>query len=1808
MYDKAYRDMKLAVVQQEAAIYTAVHGSGERPFAASAFAASLLSSTMTSLNESILKSAASSLDPGGTPARCISTPQLAQPAHPDNYMAPAGVVTNYLQTSATEATGGLQTATLTEKERKRAEKKAKKRAMKEEESPEERDVRRAAKKARKAEKKRLMEEMNLDNSLTKGITKERASTNKRHRASSLAEDERVRADNEPKKQTEEREPKRIKLQTDSTDGSTFKKLPEDHNDEDRNQTRESNRLDTPKPITGSLGDSNTSDAKGFKITPSIASAGHSSVITPVYQSNPNIHHALPASTAHRSPSVNVEEALLRPSAINAYQALSPHRETSDLPCLGGEDLQDNPDDNVEAAPAIDNHLDGSEDINVTPEDKYDPYGLLVRIPQPLSGYYATCYYPERTIPFVIPNGELSENARRERYRDLTDKQIAEREAAYEDLSKQCPLVFQNVFKHTARARLDRMARFWLVPRIQNYYFTPTECRKALLNRIVRDMFHEFPDLHPNFLKLKNATEERKYLIAVWNVVSHAACSLKSTLENPTKIDNIDKDIVRHLMGTAGPVRPHDLWARSLTDRPGGEASQDIEPGDRPEDGDGPNVLAEWDAMFEEVKAQHGDKYASRNRLKLEQDFRKDKFSKLSEEEQKIWADLAANSDRLVDSTTALATGLPLVNLMLKRFAGIAEVPMVVILGAPDLQNPGKVLVYHDTYSSGPSQVPDFFDGPDRFGENVILPAFRRYLAQYYGASQNDVANQGIPLPLPSQDVPDPGPLDPERIREERSSELPGLTLSSGVSFTVTPPPMDWTTESKELDTIKRNVKLFIADSYKQAHKKQRCHFGTLVSHAAELIDLSLLPTTKTVAICDTNRAVTYKEGDIAHIVYPVDPTSMPWYHVKAYYDLFKDPASRFRWRKESPSAHADLGNPPASVQVALSEPSADTAANAAGRTKGKSKPDNGNPSKHKKPMPAPPTTLPTKTAPQSKRSPAADEEEEAVFSDRSTDSGGFSVGSESSAGEDYSPDQLYILRDKTTTRTGRRSVPPALTRMDQGSEPFFNLKPVEDPETAVSPSQIDGALEHLRGLSLPTSLRNNTHPVPNLQAVIKHSAKLDSLFPARELTLPLMLKSSSDDPGSGDILALFWADINNSGKPVPTCLAATQLALNAGIKIESLARTVEDALVEFVDVLEGHDMLDGKPHGLPQPVSWTSSLVLLARYLKFVQSIRTMEPDVQNEQTYATHDRVLELAIIHVVVRYCVGTMTAYIAPFPAPSSAPALANTVSSLGSSWLRMVGRVCSPLKKIWGANWAHTVDPSQQLIQNQPFFHLAVPNKRWIQLKPTRLLYECILDLEKDLHSNPTLFESMPIYDSFTCLASLFAIHESRNIRGGDDLWLGIVDKVLEVIEMAHCGGSRPDAEQTPKQPPPTLAAESETAPQRSKYQLPRSSKSREKTAWQVGDIARVMIGGEEEDVIFVKKQKYGLNAPCYLVMADPKTIKEIFAADGETELPLPPFSPSRLISKGPTDLIELSRLRVVGHWDLPHLTFEDFNRPEMAGYVAQFKNLPLDNDDDPNELEKLGFKPPQYFIKKYREAQEHPSSMMTRSDHLKIADRNPATAETCPQEPIPGDGSSTTDVMHAASKDSSEGAGSEYPASNSGGSASQVPMPDQPLSATNPSSTPSQGLKQVDTVDKSSHIAVGTVSAGIMTESYDAYERPPVEREENEEEEVENVLGPEAQQSSRVTRSKTAPAAKTKSKTTSSVQAKKHTPAVTRKKKDYGLPSRSSSRLQQHAPSGILPMIDAAPTSQLNRRTSTRSKPAASNPEALDNGGGRTRRR
>lgn len=208
----------------------------------------------------------------------------------------------------------------------------------------------------------------------------------------------------------------------------------------------------------------------------------------------------------------------------------------------------------------------------------DSYGPGVPVTSRTEKLFATTYYPRRTEPLKVPCGKILQHARAARYEGMSTQEVATRVAEHDRAYKNCPLVFQEAFKGTARGLFDSEVHRWLVPILWNYHNrTQRGDRIQYLQSTIRDLFKVFRDLHPDFLKLKDVEMELDYHSRIRNRISTAYYQIARTLKIPGKLEFIDKEVVKYLVEGGTRQRPHDLWARAEIAK-GGDESEDS--GDR----------------------------------------------------------------------------------------------------------------------------------------------------------------------------------------------------------------------------------------------------------------------------------------------------------------------------------------------------------------------------------------------------------------------------------------------------------------------------------------------------------------------------------------------------------------------------------------------------------------------------------------------------------------------------------------------------------------------------------------------------------------------------------------------------------------------------------------------------------------------------------------------------------------------------------------------------------------------------------------------------------------------------------------------------------------------------------------------------------------------------------------------------------------------------------------------------------------------------------------------------------------------------
>ncbi|KAG9041029.1 hypothetical protein FS837_012807 [Tulasnella sp. UAMH 9824] len=430
-----------------------------------------------------------------------------------------------------------------------------------------------------------------------------------------------------------------------------------------------------------------------------------------------------------------------------------------------------------------------------PDERMGDYGEPVTVPQ-AEGLFATRHYPNREAPLKMPTGAITKQAYAFRYRDLSTTAVVEKIRAIQERSEQCPVVYQHALKSSAKGNFDAQVHRWLTPVFRNYHLLGEnrQARSRYLREIVLpDLFKQFPDLHPDYIKVRDTKMEKDYLDKIRNTISAAYHQLRPKLAVSGKVEMVDKEIVKCLTETSQPPRPHDLWARDQLD-----------PLD--ENGEEKNDLSQFAKDWEAKKAQCLEALGAEEwedmRLSIEQEFRKAAFERRPAAEQDLWTRKASAKKKPVDKMIALIRGLPFFTHVAKRFGELAEVPMAILIGAPDPQDSSN-----DTFGGpAPAHIEDFWSGPNQLGTRQILPEWRRFVADVFEKSADAIRSEPQALPefAPDPEVPITEPT--ERV-----------VLLNGIRFVVTPPPANWCIPSPERDEIINNLRIALGESWSQGN-------------------------------------------------------------------------------------------------------------------------------------------------------------------------------------------------------------------------------------------------------------------------------------------------------------------------------------------------------------------------------------------------------------------------------------------------------------------------------------------------------------------------------------------------------------------------------------------------------------------------------------------------------------------------------------------------------------------------------------------------------------------------------------------------------------------------------------------------------------------------------------------------------------------------------------------------------------------------------------------------------------------------------
>ncbi|KAG8933460.1 hypothetical protein FRC01_009128 [Tulasnella sp. 417] len=1065
---------------------------------------------------------------------------------------------------------------------------------------------------------------------------------------------------------------------------------------------------------------------------------------------------------------------------------------------------------------------------------HDTYGPGVPVGSRTEKLFATIYYPQRTEPFKVPCGKLLPDARAARYEGMSTQEVATRTAEHERAFKNCPLVFQEAFKGTARGHFDREVHMWLVPILWNYHNrTQRGDRIQYLQSTIRDLFKVFRDLHPDFLKLKDVEMELDYHGKIRNRISTAYYQIARTLKIPGKLEFIDKEVVKYLVEGGTRQRAHDLWAKAEIAKGGSDSDESDADGD--EVPSASTFVKDWQAEMERQQRTMSSKRWRDHRLEIEQEFRKREFEKLGETAKAFWNAQANADEKPVDEMAGLARGLPFVNLVLSRFSKLTGAPVLVLVGAPDYNDPTKLLVYHDLCNvNAPADIHDFWNGPDQFGELTILPRWRGYVEDYYGWKRGETSIQSLSMPTfveaEAQEVGAPAP------------EVPAATV---IEIPWTPEPENWVVNSKEKSMFKANLQRGLADAYKKTFSKPKVDFNSLAQRPLDFVERERIPVC--TMFCSFNDDGTMAlqeipEGHHADLAWPGNPTHMPPPHLHAYYhNLFDSDvpdAKRFCWK---PSLAAG-GYIPSTILIGGSQ-GTPTVPEKTFKTQ----------AAKKSTQPAKKSAQPAKRSSLSKKSkqppsPATSDDEREMSTESDTPSPDDTKDSEDeeeteSESESENSDAPEVeLRQQMPVllKTGRLSKPTdaqsafdaSHSQSSKGKDKGKAVDPAERPlesnnrlsNTATLLSQVEDPVQlpqnssngrlnatselsralyrfrpnnakvgklipssgskHIGNLSLREDGQNlaGLSKLPTLCELIQRCAELDCTFPPAQTSSSLPWCIDGRTP---KVLS-FCQELTSATRPVPTFLQFTSACSTDGQGTKEVLESIIKHVEDTVDYLEGLNMAETGPKMLPVFSSWTPIFLACARLLDFISCVPADDyPDIM-ERFKLSHRRTIELAIMALIIRYCGSTVTEIVSTLPAPTPSSTIANALAVIGSAWLRYLASLSRPINKldlcqVLGSNWATQVNPSGKQDVNLPFFNLDSASLRWLSFMRTSKLEAEIMSLHTSLKQDGELFRRRSVFEQFTIIGSIAAVHTGATRKTDDERWLQAIDRLRSRID-------------------------------------------------------------------------------------------------------------------------------------------------------------------------------------------------------------------------------------------------------------------------------------------------------------------------------------------------------------------------------------------------------------------------------------------
>ncbi|KAG8965325.1 hypothetical protein FRC00_005353 [Tulasnella sp. 408] len=340
------------------------------------------------------------------------------------------------------------------------------------------------------------------------------------------------------------------------------------------------------------------------------------------------------------------------------------------------------DDEVETS-TIQRIFDGRGGTPLREDDGM--FGAATLAPEGYDGF-ATRFYPNRGQDLQIPAGELTAEALTLRWTGISTADVALVKSYEDTMHRKLPKACRDLIKGTIRANFDPEVHRWLACRIKVLSEFPERSTEKgdFIDRVVREFFYRFADLHPTNMFLTDDVMEKKYVAKIKASLRSRASELKA--KRQTSSESVRKAVAAYIpfldraLHRDTATRPSDFYFEE-------EGVRDM-------------TKPLWDEHWAEVKdqlieAEGSEEAANRFRISTHMTWRNWFFYDsgfVPEDVQNAYIEAAAAHDKSqnLSRSEIIERGLPVINNVLSEFSVRTGIPFMLAMTWPDPDDKGRL--------------------------------------------------------------------------------------------------------------------------------------------------------------------------------------------------------------------------------------------------------------------------------------------------------------------------------------------------------------------------------------------------------------------------------------------------------------------------------------------------------------------------------------------------------------------------------------------------------------------------------------------------------------------------------------------------------------------------------------------------------------------------------------------------------------------------------------------------------------------------------------------------------------------------------------------------------------------------------------------------------------------------------------------------------------------------------------------------------------------------------------------------------------